>query len=206
MSFLDVSQYVTILKKEVSAIAKNVATQLMDTKVVMLMKEKVNELKSLYPTEFSLLEDVYTKLIVPSSTEVLAMVNKMVAVPAFGKYLYISMYVLYIVAYKCLIFMDSVYKSNNLTKFCISLDYQKYWTIVITDMPELFNKLSQRILSTQIVNKLRAAYPTLFIITENIYSNVILPTMNDIVAFIKKVTSLPVGRFFSSKGLNNNFS
>merc|ERR1711962_422007 len=150
----DVSQYVTIFKKEASAIVKNLYTQLMDTEVVMLMKEKFNELKSLYPTEFSLLEDVYTKVILPSSTEFFAMVNKMVAAPAF--------------------------------------DYQQYWNIVITDVPELFNKLSQRILSTQIVNKLRAAYPGLFIITEDIYSNVIVPTVNDIVAFVKKMTSLPI--------------
>jgi len=150
----DMSQYVTILKKEVSTIAKDVASQLMDTKVVKLVQEKVNELKSLYPTEFSLLEDVYTNVILPTSTEVLTMVNKIVAVPAF--------------------------------------DYQKYFTVIITDVPELFNKLSQRILSTQIVNKLRAAYPTLFITTEDIFSNVIVPTMNDIVAFVKKVTTLPV--------------
>ena len=81
------SQYVAIFKKEVVTIAQNLATQLMDTQAVMLVKEKFNELKSLYPTEFSLLEDVFTNVILPSSSEILAMVNKMVAVPAFGMYL-----------------------------------------------------------------------------------------------------------------------
>jgi len=71
-------------------------------------------------------------------------------------------------------------------------DYQKYMNVIISDVPKLLNKLSKRILGTQIVNNLRAAYPTIFIITEDIYTNVILPAMNDMVAFIKKVTTLPV--------------
>jgi len=150
----DVSQFVAILKKEVSPIVKTVVTQLLDTKIVKLMQEKVTELKALYPIEFGLVEDVYTTVILPTSTEVLAIVNKMLAIPDF--------------------------------------DYQKYLTVIISDVPEVFNKLSQRILDTQIVNKLRAAYPTLFIMTEDIYSNVILPVMNDMVAFVKKVTALPV--------------
>merc|ERR1712142_867869 len=150
----DVSQYVAILKTEVSTVVKAVVPQLLDTKIVMLMQEKVTELKALCPIEFGLVEDVYTTVILPTSTELLAIVNNMLAIPDF--------------------------------------DYQKYLTVNISDVPEVFNKLSQRVLDTQIVNKPRAAYPTLFIMTEDIYSNVILPVMNDIVAFVKKVTTLPV--------------
>ena len=75
--------------------------------------------------------------------------------------------------------------------------------VIISDVPKLLNKLSKRILGTQIVNNLRAAYPTIFIITEDIYTNVILPAMNDMVAFIKKVATLPVGEFYSLS-LNND--
>merc|ERR1711970_1355000 len=150
----DVSQYVTILKKEVSTIAKNVVTQLLDTKMVMLMQEKFTELKTLYPTEFSLLEDIYTTVILPTSTEILAIINKVLAIPDF--------------------------------------DYQNYLNVIISDVPELFIKLSQRILDTQIVNNLRAAYPTVFIIIEDIHSNVIIPTMIDLVSLINKIAVLPV--------------
>merc|ERR1711970_323266 len=150
----DVSQYVTILKKEVSTIAKNVVTQLLDTKMVMLMQEKFTELKTLYPTEFSLLEDIYTTVILPTSTELLAIINKMLAIPDF--------------------------------------DYQNYLNVIVSDVPELFIRLSQRILDTQIINNLRAAFPTVFIIIEDIYSNVIMPTMIDLVSVIKKIVALPV--------------
>merc|ERR1711970_1579181 len=150
----DVSQYVTILKKEVSTIAKNVVTQLLDTKMVMLMQEKFTELKTLYPTEFSLLEDIYTTVILPTSTELLAIINKMLAIPDF--------------------------------------DYQNYLNVIVSDVPELFIRLSQRILDTQIVDNLRAAYPTVFIIIEDIYSNVIIPTMIDLVSLINKIAVLPV--------------
>merc|ERR1712121_233350 len=79
----DVSQYVTILKKEISSILNNVVTQLLDTKMVKLTQEKFTELKTLYPTEFGLLEDPYTTVILPTSTEILAIINKMLAIPDF---------------------------------------------------------------------------------------------------------------------------
>ncbi|CAL4099044.1 unnamed protein product, partial [Meganyctiphanes norvegica] len=150
----DVSQYVTILKKEISDIVKNVASQILDTKIVKIIQEKVTELKVLYPAEFSLLENIYTTVILPTSSEVLDVVNKILAIPA--------------------------------------IDSQKYWTVIISEVPAVFNKLSQRILDTQLVTKLRASYPTLFIIIDDIYSNVFLPTLNDIVEIVKKVTKLPV--------------
>merc|ERR1711970_359556 len=150
----DVSQYVTILKKEVSTIAKNVVTQLLDTKMVMLMQEKFTELKTLYPTEFGLIEDVYTTVILPTSTEILVIVNKMLAIPDF--------------------------------------DYQNYLNVIISDVPELLTMLSQRILNTEIINKLRVDFPTIFIIIEDIYSNVLVPTMIDLSSLIKKIAALPV--------------
>merc|ERR1711970_127008 len=150
----DVSQYVTILKKEVSTIAKNVVTQLLDTKMVMLMQEKFTELKTLYPTEFGLIEDVYTTVILPTSTEILVIVNKILAIPDF--------------------------------------DYQNYLNVIISDVPELLTMLSQRILNTEIINKLRVDFPTIFIIIEDIYSNVLVPTMIDISSLIKKSAALPV--------------
>merc|ERR1712121_186399 len=117
-------------------------------------QEKFTELKTLYPTEFGLLEDTYTTVILPTSTEILAIINKMLAIPDF--------------------------------------DYQKYLNVIIRDVPELFIKLSQRILDTEIVNKLKAAYPTVFIIIEDIYSNVLVPTMIDLVSLINKIAELPV--------------
>ena len=67
--------------------------------------------------------------------------------------------------------------------------------MIITDAPVLLNTLSKRILNTQIVNKLRAAFPVVFIVFEDIYSNVLLPTINDIVALLQRVVALPVGKF-----------
>ena len=73
------------------------APQILNSKIVKLVQEKavelttltqekVTELKALYPTEFSMLENVYTNVVLPTSSDVLAVVNKILAIPDFGMY------------------------------------------------------------------------------------------------------------------------
>ena len=96
----DVPQFIKVVREKVSAIVQKVGPQILNSKFVKLMQEraielktltqeKVNELKAIYPTEFSLLEDVYTNVILPTSSNVFAFVNKMLAISDFGMFLFL---------------------------------------------------------------------------------------------------------------------
>jgi len=71
-------------------------------------------------------------------------------------------------------------------------DFQKNLAIVINDVPELFINLIQRVLETQLVQDLRATYPAVFKMIEDLYSQIVIPTYNDILQFIQKVAALPL--------------
>ena len=105
-------EILTIIKNVVTQLLDTKIVKLLQEKIVKLMQETIVELKALYlnsllekfvmftmvqvevliaaiPKDiiWSLLEDFYTNVILPTSTEVLAIVNNIWAIPVLGMYI-----------------------------------------------------------------------------------------------------------------------
>merc|ERR1712142_1082190 len=68
----------------------------------------------------------------------------------------------------------------------------QYWNILKVEVPALLNNFVERLPNTELLNNLKTLLPTLFVLAEDFYNVVVLPTIDDVVAFVDKLVAIPI--------------